>query len=272
MNSDILHRTIATLDARDKNWISFFAQHGSEVRDSIFSTLEDLHAIADDKYLRDTNWVLDADLAMRRRMAHIQQVDLDLRRVSKNWRLVVTQADAMQELYDESLSRLLAFCEKRDLQSNCRLYGGVKDFSSLNGKVNQISRLSKDSRVRPKMDDVWDVVRFRLVLEDAKSVRQACQFLWEDFFDAVIRCRNYYFMPKAKNSLNSYRAVHFEFANIDGHIFELQVQTRFREAISLLDHSFVFKGDIEFFDHEHELWMRAMSAAAIYLEHQRFIG
>jgi len=95
--------------------------------------------------------------------------------------------------------------------------------------------------------DLWDVVRFRVVLPNLATLRDFCIILIRNFGQDIVRSRNYYDRPRG-GSLDAYRAAHFELAldvGLRRRFFELQALTLARDAVGLLDHETVYKAGIE---------------------------
>jgi hypothetical protein len=267
MSKDWLQVTMSSLAEKDDNWQRFLLSLDDDRKINFIETLTQLNTITKKKEIISHTAIADADVFLRKYMVHVQQRELDLRSIAPDWNLHVSDPTALEELWKDAQLRMAAFLEKNKF-AHLRFYGGLKELSALRGRLTELEQIVKDNKTRPMMDDVWDMVRCRIIVENSFDVRTVCQLIWEDFFEDIVRCRNYYYSPKIGREINPYRAIHYVIGDRRGRIFELQVQHRFREAVGMLDHPYIFKkdGSFEFCNREHELWMSAMGNAATILE------
>jgi hypothetical protein len=209
----------------------------------------------------------DATVRAQRWFVSVQEREFMNSAIPPQWHSAARDHEMKTQLYDRALHRLLAFSE--GLPIGIRIYGGLKSEESIEHKILQGWR---DSAIF----DLWDVVRFRIVTPNLDSALNVAARVWDHFWDDVVRCRNYYYRPRQRNldvngSGDPYRAVHFELSDRNG-VFEVQVMTRNREAVSLLDHRFVLKRTLPFLNAEHESWLKAISLACNVIDVQGASG
>ncbi len=83
--------------------------------------------------------------------------------------------------------------------------------------------------------DLWDIVRFRIVVNDVIELKNICLHFWGKFTNEIIRCRNYYFQPKHENHLHIYKAIHFQILIDNDKMIEIEFMTRVDSVFSLLE-------------------------------------
>lgn len=199
----------------------------------------------------------------KRWFVRVQEREFMYDRVPLDWSAFVRDSSAKQILYNQSLARLQAFLELCEMRHDVRLYGGIKGDGSLDKKLIE-GRGGKS--IQMNVLDLWDVVRFRIVVPSAHSLLNLCIRMWETYFDEVLRCRNYYFIPRNDDPDDPYRAINFELANDSGHMIEVQVMTKRREAVSLLDHAALFKKTLNEFTSDDHQWLVCFSKTANLLD------
>jgi hypothetical protein len=218
----------------------------------------------------------------RLQQAHLRSFDLSKRffvrvqereflydRVPDDWAAFARNLAAKQALYAEGLIRLEALVELLGMSNVALVYGNIKEDRSLDMKLN---REGTGSAIQTNVIDLWDIVRFRIVVPDLNSLLLLSVRFWEKFFDQVLRCRNYYFRPRNGHAGDPYRAVHFELANNRNHMIEVQLMTKLREAVALLDHAALFKGTLQSFTANDERWLREFSMKANILDADDYLG
>lgn len=158
---------------------------------------------------------------------------------------------------DESAKKQLDAHMSAELESFVRdkpwyFYGGVKPLTSLDRKVKrQNERTGVDGTFR----DMWDVVRFRIVVPTICELRSAAIAVWSKWSYGVVRCRNYYMHPKFNDYNDPYRAIHFEIEILAGRWVELQLLTEIRNTVGHLDFDMLFRKTIEPLSPEHLEWL-----------------
>jgi ppGpp synthetase/RelA/SpoT-type nucleotidyltranferase len=157
--------------------------------------------------------------------------------------------------------RRRAFCRLRDSfltpgrPSGVFLYGGLKPAASIERKIHEYRTALGEL-------DLWDLVRFRLVVPDIHAACELCAAVQGSFGNRVVRCRNYYTRPR---NGSDYRAIHFELEldnqnNCDS--VEVQILTLAREAVGLLDHNMRRESSISRRPSRYREWLRHLSYAA----------
>jgi hypothetical protein len=147
---------------------------------------------------------------------------------------------------------LHAFISRGRFSGQILVYGGIKSDASIDRKLG-LEREGTD--LQQSTTDLWDVVRFRVVTADLGTLLEVGLRFWETFFEKLMRCRNYYYRPKHGYEDDPYRAVHFELEPVPGRMIEIQLITRVREAMSMMDHSLYFKRTNPFLDQQHKDWL-----------------
>lgn len=145
-----------------------------------------------------------------------------------------------------------------------RIYGGLKNCDAVERKI---ARAGRDG----SLPDCWDVVRLRVVVAHSGKVLDTATAIRERYADSVIRCRNYIANPRA-DATAMYRGSHLALQSDDEEAVEVQIVTRRREAVGLLDHAFVLKGRVCFASAEHRHWLRHFSCMANVLDSRGWIA
>jgi hypothetical protein len=141
-------------------------------------------------------------------------------------------------------------------QDSVALYGNIKSRPVVERKIRDFS--SGCAAL-----DLWDLVRFRLVVTSIDSVERVSQLLWSSFGADLLRCRNYYVRP-GEGWGDPYRAIHFELkvgTRSPAECVEIQVLTARRDAVGLIDHGIHSKSS-RYRDGKHECWLRSLSWTA----------
>jgi hypothetical protein len=186
--------------------------------------------------------------------------------IPEDWLLVAGDRSQQYRIYRRNKSNLERLIADLGLSNMVDMYGGVKPLDSIRRKAYS----SKEGNaVQRNVLDLWDLVRFRIHTRNLYSLLKLGIAFWDRYFDDVLRCRNYYFYPRGGDPHDAYRALHFELRDTRGGMFEVQLMTRYRDAVSILDHAPRFKRRINFMDGEHESWLIRMSFAANIIEFER---
>ncbi|MEM7792109.1 MAG: hypothetical protein AAF546_11960 [Verrucomicrobiota bacterium] len=195
----------------------------------------------------------------------VQEKTFEYLMIRKDWIDIVRSQALKQQLYNNGLKLISEFINRTGRKA--RLLGGIKTDESIRRKIRQ---QGEEGNMARAVLDLWDVVRFKIVLRDLPDVLFVAEEFWREFFDGVVRCRNYYYLPRNNDVNDPYRAVHFELADEDGSIIEVQVCSVSRDAVSLLDHPYSFKKILPYKNDEHECWLRTLSVKANLLEVAQF--
>jgi hypothetical protein len=196
---------------------------------------------------------------LERAFASAPQLDFPKRPTAPEWILFARDEKKKKRSYACGLSLLTSFLAECPVAA--RLYGGIKNRSSIEAKIDVYSKGGEL--------DLNDVIRFRIVLPDLNDMSSFCAAFAESFH--LYRCRNYYLQPRNGED-DPYRAVHYEIVDTDGNFIEVQAQSALREAVGLADHSLVLKKCIAFINHAHREWLRNISFVANVLDHNRFLS
>jgi hypothetical protein len=194
---------------------------------------------------------LDVSAQTARRLAVLAEKDFP-----------VPAADWLRSVHDVAQMRRLHRCGGvflRRFMAECtvtpvRLYGGIKEQSRIQAKLGLC-------RIRQTLPDLWDVVRYRVVVEGLDTLLSVSLSLAEKAGDQLVRCRNYYF--RARGGVDDpYRAIHFVLVFPELGYVEVQIMTAWREALCLIDHSLVYKKSIPYLGGRHRRWLRDLSYTA----------
>jgi hypothetical protein len=248
----------------DKNYNNFWDSLENDRRSSILNCWKTIQGFADEhggiSQLEETYSSLTQKYFLL-----VQQRELEYGRISPNWSYFVRDPKNLQDLLQDSKKRLLIFASRLPVNSLVGFYGGIKPLESILKKIEVTGRSTRRPyKVHLEILDLWDVVRFRFVLDSIESLRDCAIQFWETFFEDILRCQNNYYRPM--NSL--YRAIHFELIDIMGRIVEVQMMTQNREAVAILDHSLLFKKNVQFIDEQHRNWLVKFSMSANVLDAQ----
>ena len=105
------------------------------------------------------------------------------------------------------------------------------------------------------------------MLPDLCALATVTSRLLGDMKGRIVRCRNYYRIPRRGPS-DPYRAIHLELQSDDDEFVELQLTTARREAVGQVDHAIVHKKRIPFACRSHARWLRDLSWSANILDAQ----
>ena len=202
-------------------------------------------------------------------MVRIQDAPFDYSRIPVDWIDVVRDKEAKLELYKTAKSKIDRFFQSHCTDERVELYGGIKSEESLTRKLTRPKQTN--DQFRTMLLDTWDVVRFRIVAPNISVLRDIALNMWEQHYLRVLRCRNYYFHPKDHNQMNPYRAIHFELEIYSGRIIEVQLMTKSRELVCLLDHAPMFKKSLGVFTLSQLEWLTNISLKSnVYEYHETF--
>jgi hypothetical protein len=189
----------------------------------------------------------------KRWFVRVQEKEFLYSKIPKEWQIVVRDLRAKEEIFYRNIESLKQFVDQASPKVEAYLYGNIKPDSSLDRKL----LLHRDGNaVQTNLLDIWDLVRYRIVVKDMDALLVIGIHFWEYYFDDIIRCRNYYYRPKNGNPSDPYRAIHFQLRDKYRGMVEVQVITRRREVGSFFDHALIFKNYLSFLNYEHEEWLK----------------
>ncbi len=205
---------------------------------------------------------LDARNMTSSQFVEIQEKPFEYLRIRKDWYQVVTSDIEKKKVHSAGEAYLQAFLNSnKHIQAH--FYGGIKSEQSI---LRKVSQQSSGTAVQQNVLDLWDVIRFKVVVDTLSSLLFLTKQFWKENIAGIVRCRNYYFSPRQNSSIDSYRAIHFELVDDKGNIIEIQFVTERREVISTLDHPFTFKKLLKFTSDEHKQWLLNISKMANILD------
>lgn len=247
-------RQVAYLLAVDPFFAAFWDEVGAEGRRSRQQLAEDIEFALRRRQTRLAAARQWSHEITRRFFLPVQEVGFRYSAVPKDWHAFVRDERAKADLYQAALRSLRAFVYDQWELKQVRLYGGIKPGASIERKVGALH----EGGMR-NLQDLWDVVRFRIVTPDLISARSVALRLWYSFMDSVVRCRNYYYRPKNENVGDPYRAIHFEVAMQRQRLVEVQVMTEARELVCFLDYAPQFKKAVPFANWRQRRWLSHFS-------------
>lgn len=213
----------------------------------------------------DPDYELNANKRLREYFVTVQNKDAEHLRLPKGWRDYITDSEYKNALYEISkgyLDRFNTLIASRGIMP-LEFYGGIKPKQSLEKKLK--SPNSFGERISQFEIDIRDVVRFRFVFSTVPQMEQACVLFWRTFFEAIVACKNYYYIPKSTDIRNPYRAIHFEVAFLENSIMEVQFLTENRHIVSVLDYS-LFKNLIPSSSEATRSWLTSLRRKANVLD------
>lgn len=150
------------------------------------------------------------------------------------------------------------------LDGKALAYGCIKPQASVERKI----RLYRTGRAEL---DLWDLVRFRIVVPTVHLAYRVAELVATVFVHKVERLRNYYQNPR-EGAGDAYRGVHFELrlpASDLPSFLELQVLTLGRDVVGKLDHGVVREKASGICLPREVAWLRYLSYAANILDAAR---
>lgn len=256
---------ISFLEVEDANFSKVWRNKSPQEKGIYITRWEKLNDLTD-RYdyntLEEKN--LNAYLATCKNMSLIQEKSFSTLSVPKHWKIKVNSATHLKLIYQRNKDLLQEVIAKQNGQV-VNFYGGLKSYEEIRRKFF----LQKNgSALQRNAEDLWDLVRYRIVVDNLESLLQTGMYIWKNFFNKIIRCRNYYYIPRTRDPRDAYRAIHFQIVDDEEGMFELQLVTVQREAISLLDHALVFKKTIQSYDKKTIKWLSKMSYASNIIEYK----
>lgn len=192
----------------------------------------------------------EASLAIRHYLYGIRESERAYERRPDDWVDFVGDRAERQHLADHCKSELRVFLQGKI----ARFYGGLKPLKSLDRKLRQQSGGSNTN-----FRDMWDVVRYRVVVEAIPELRAMALEIWRRWNTDIVRSRNYYMHPKGDSLHDPYRAIHFELEIMPKRWVEVQLLTEARDFIGHMDFALLFKCNVPPMSPHHQSWMWDLS-------------
>ena len=186
--------------------------------------------------------------------AALPDTDFQFKPRTHQWLRFARCGDRKQHLLKhwELKLRVMLRCE------SVQIYGGLKDLSAIERNIFAAAETSQTP-------DLWDSARLRIVVPHPGYAVDLARAIGERYPHSIVRCRNYFTNPRAGGT-DLYRGCHLELQSDDEEAVEVQIITRRREAVGLLDHSFWLKRRLRFASPGHEAWLRDFSRLANILD------
>lgn len=260
MCNTYLEELISLLHSKDQNFSKFWQSQSDDDKNkyqAAWKLLNELTKLNFDDIQQSNKKVY---LQTRIWLSLVQEIGFSYKRIPEHWAVTASKPQKLQDMYNYNLDQLSIIINKIDTKNQPILYGGVKEYSSIREKIELHG--NENNAVRRNVQDLWDLVRFRIVVNDLQDLAAVGIGMWRESFSEIVRCRNYYFYPRGDNFDDPYRAIHFEILDDRQGMFELQIMTKHREAVSLLDHGPKFKRSISVNDERMDEWITKLSYAA----------
>src|SRR6185369_1268798 len=231
----------------------------SEICEDVLSTLKSMDAEVQEsgRELAQSHEI--AFLLAKPWFAHIEQIEFIKRGNTATWQAFVFNSEMKEAVFERTNERLKSFLQSPFLTEGIRLYGGIKSLSSLMEKIVR-AKIQRSVEADPLV--FWDIVRFRIVCPSLGELAMVGKSFWDYFSADTVRCRNFYTRPQHGILQLPYRAIHFELADEDERLVEVQLMSKYREAVALIEHSTLFKRKISCLDEQHEKLLFELSQKA----------
>jgi len=263
----MVNKHIEYLSKIDQNFISYWNTLHIEGKEEYLSQIERIDNLVPYKNSSLKNEITIAHEFIKRIFIKIPHVNMSLFNIPSDWNSFIKSEKEKKKLFNFSKGEIDNFIKKYKLNNYLNFYGNIKSEDSLNRKLKTDYIPSNGNSVR----DLWDIVRFRIVSEDLYSLLKTTFIFWDEFYEKIIKCYNYYSYPKNGNSLNHYRAIHFEVEISPGRIIEIQIVTKTANFIYYMDHSLIFKRAIPFMSEPHENWFRNLLLKSVLYEYSNLL-
>ncbi len=182
-------------------------------------------------------------LNLRTQCSIIQEREITYTMMPKNWDFILEDKKRLEKCYKTNLRNLKFIIESNNFTEHLKIYGGIKPSDSIKSKIFMVKE--SDNIARKTLIDIWDIVRYRICCNNLNHLLEISFHIWDYYFDKIIKCKNYYFTPRGDSAIDTYRAIHFQILDNNNSMFELQIMTVYREAVSLIDHSIKFKKSLQ---------------------------
>jgi len=199
-----------------------------------------------------------AGLILKKKYLQIPSSVFEFAKIPKDWRTFIRNDNEKRKIFIESEDTLKRFLERHRLNNKVELYGNIKEISSLERKIHRKEKLYT-YREEIKIFDIWDIIRFRIVVNNDKLLISVGVLIWQDYLEKIIKCRNFYFHPKNSNIIDPYRGIHYLLEIVPNRIIEIQLVSKEREGMIYLDHSVLFKKIVKPINKSHLKWLFHLS-------------
>lgn len=254
-----LRRHLVVLEQGDNHFCEFWQRLGEENKRLFRLLCREIENVSQSSEQEVALLHERASDLTRRYLSCIPQKDLDYGRRPRDWIDFVASEEEKNSLWIATEARLKRFLEPYERTGKARLYGGVKPLASLDEKLGETK---SGWAARRNLRDTWDAVRCRLVAADLATLRQIGIEIWQYYIDGIIKCSNFYSYSQDGPETGSYRAIHFLIEIEERRWIEAQVLTEARDLVGYLDHAFLFKRRLQFYNREHEDWLRGLTVKA----------
>ena len=205
---------------KDRYFEQFWKCQSTEQRDDYIDRWRKLEFFANKSKRELEDQHLAAHARTKRWLCLVQESVFMYSRVPNHWGLVADDREIQRRIYERNLRRLRRLIERLGVNNKVRVYGGLKPYESIRRKMME----SKDGNaIQRRVLDLWDLVRYRIVAEDLQILLRIGVGIWQDRFEDVIRCRNYYYHPRGGDPSDAYRAIHFELQDSQEDIIEVHL-------------------------------------------------
>lgn len=195
----------------------------------------------------------------RRKLLTVPEREFEHSRLPKDWPLFIVDDQRKNELFSKGFRSIKSELEKVYPQKSLKIYGGLKNLQTIDPAR---FRAKVGSAMQRALEDTWDAVRLRVVVPDLIAVEQISLCIWRRWTEEVLRCKNYYFVPKANNARHPYRAIHFQLSTDGPYPYEVQIMTLSSELVGHLEHA-SFKGRLQIPSDEHSKWLANLCQKAL---------
>ena len=169
--------------------------------------------------------------------------------------MLAAKKDLLQSKYNGGRTKIQSVLNSIH-RKEVAFYGNVKNSNS----IFSLRHLANGVKKKDLLNiDYRDLVRYRIVCTNCSDIVYISIAFWENLFEKIAMCKNYYFSPLSKGVQRPYRGVHFLFVDGTGFPFELQIVSRYREAVGLLDHSIIYKPEKKIEMTQHISYLEAVS-------------
>ncbi len=205
--------------------------------------------------------------AIKRIFVKIPHINLSLFRIPDGWNSFIKNENEKKKLFQLSNDMLSKHIQVYDLSDVCYLYGNIKSNASLDRKIMTDYMPNNSSGTR----DIWDIIRFRMVASNLFDLLYIATTIWDEYYDNILKCYNYYSNPKNNDPLKHYRGIHFEIFLQPDKIVELQLVTKSVDSVSYIEHSVMFKKLLPFQNNLQESWLKTFVLKSLLFDYNNLV-
>jgi ppGpp synthetase/RelA/SpoT-type nucleotidyltranferase len=261
----MIEKHIEYLLKNDANFINFWDSINRSQKEQFLTSMYEIDTYKSNDKTKIENEVINTQEVIKRIFYKVPNINLTLFNIPFDWNRFIKSQKNKEQLFRNSKKELKRFLNKYGFSNHINFYGNIKTNQSLDNKIMTDYIPTTSTSVR----DIWDIVRFRFITNDLYNLLIVSLAIWDEYYNVITKCHNYYSNPKNMNPLRQYRGVHFEIEVTKGRIIEIQVITRRRDYISQLDHSIYFKKSVPFMNQEHANWFeKFLLKAVVYDAHE----